>query len=252
MKPVFLSPQWSDLPQIVVFSSTRNGGVSTGHCADFNLAGHVGDHEQQVAKNREILQRSLPGQPELQWLDQIHGTDVLHISQATEPLVADGLITQTAGIACCVMTADCLPVVLASEIGHEVAAVHAGWRGLAAGIVEQAVNEMDTASENIRAWLGPAINLCHFEVGEDVRDAFLASAVDSGSERLLRQCFQGGAKPEKFMADLRQLAKVRLAALGIKRVDDSALCSYCDSDRFFSYRRESQTGRNVTGIYLRP
>ena len=149
------------------------------------------------------------------------------------------------------MTADCLPVFLASERGDEVALVHAGWRGLAAGIVEQALATMRSPANGLRAWLGPAIASCHFEVGGEVRDAFLTGVCSSQIDNAeLAACFQAASAPEKYLADLYALARLQLNALGVQAVTGGDCCSYCDSRQFYSYRRDGRTGRNLNVIYL--
>ena len=248
MIPELIAPDWADLPNVRVFCSTREGGVSQPPYNSFNVAEHVGDDHVAVQKNRELLRSLLPGAPALQWLDQVHGREVLVVTDAAStrnPLTADGLVSRSQGLACCVMTADCLPVVLVSEDQGEVAVAHAGWRGLASGVLEQTISKMKTSPENIRAWLGPAIGPCHFEVGEDVRQAFLTNSL-AGAE----SCFAATAQKGKYMADLNALARLRLTAAGVPRVDACGRCSYCESAYFYSYRRDQQTGRNVTGVYL--
>ena len=245
MKPGFIGPDWSDLPAVRVFCSTRIGGASVSPFDEFNLATHVGDDLTVVQSNRDQLRKALPGEPELQWLNQIHGQDVVEVTKAGDIITADGLITRSPGVACCVLTADCLPVVLASEEQSEVAVVHAGWRGLAGGILEQAISKMETRPECIRVWLGPAIGPCHFEVGEDVRQAFMSAAIPGFAD-----CFSATSTEGKYMADLVCLARLKLASAGVRSVDACGACSYCDAERFYSYRREPITGRNVTGVYL--
>lgn len=245
MKANFLAPDWPDLPNVRAFCSTRRGGVSLPPYDGFNLAEHVGDDRAAVEKNRQLLRTLLPGEPALQWLNQVHGTEVVEVAEPSGLLTGDGLVTSECGLACCVMTADCLPVVLASEDQSEVAVAHAGWRGLAGGILERAVSSMKTPAGELRAWLGPAIGPCHFEVGEDVRQAFLALPLGGAEE-----CFRAGDGEGKYMADLNALARLQLLAAGLPRIDACNICSYCEADSFYSYRRDRQTGRNATGIYL--
>lgn len=249
MKSVLLQPDWADLRHVEVFCSTRQGGASNTPYDSFNLALHVGDDEVLVEKNRSSLRNTLPDAPELQWLNQVHGTEVVKIESCSAPITADGLITSTAGLACCVLTADCLPIVLASESEPEVAVLHAGWRGLAAGILEQAISKMVAPAADLRAWLGPAIGPCHFEVGDDVRSAFQSSQLLSQS--VVEAAFAPQPNSGKFMADLCALARSKLAALGVPRIDSCDICSHCAKEDFYSYRRETPTGRNVTGVYLR-
>ena len=251
MKPQLLTPNWSDLPHVEVFSSTREGGTSEGSFASFNLATHVDDDEELVLRNRALLRKALSGEPDLQWLEQVHGTKVTTVdgeSFSELPLTADGVVTSAPSIVCCVLTADCLPVILVSETRREVAAVHAGWRGLAAGIVEQAISKMATPGNELRAWLGPCIGPCHFEVGAEVREAFFNSSPDIECD----SCFTPASESGKFMADLAGLARLKLEAAGLKRIDSCDVCSHCDTRRCYSYRREARTGRNATGVYLLP
>jgi len=252
-----LSPDWPDLPAVRAFTFTREGGVSQPPYTSLNLAQHVDDEDEAVASNRDRVAAWLPGAPRLQWLQQVHGDNVVTLPDigtvSATPITADGLIACAPGVACCVLTADCLPVFLASGQGDEVALVHAGWRGLAACIVERAVADMKVSPDNLRAWLGPAIAACHFEVGSEVREAFLAGAKSDGianSRELVAACFQATAKPDKFMADLYGLARLKLTALGVMSVSGGEHCTYCDDARFYSYRRDGRTGRNLSIIYL--
>jgi YfiH family protein len=250
-----LSPDWPDLPGVQAFTFTRGGGVSQGPYASLNLAFHVDDAEAAVAANRVTVEAWLPGAPNLQWLQQVHGTRVIDLPDVAAvtraPIEADGLITSAPGIACCVMTADCLPVFLASARGDEVALVHAGWRGLAGGIIERAIAGMKTPPDNVRVWLGPAIAACHFEVGTEVREAIVASTeLVADSRQALLDCFQPAQTPDKFMADLYAIARHKLMGLGVTQVSGGEYCSYCDAQQFFSYRRDGRTGRNLSVIYL--
>lgn len=241
-----LQPDWPDLPTVQAFVSCRTGGVSEAGFASLNLAEHVGDQPRAVANNRQRLAQILPGQPALQWLDQVHGSDVLLLDAPGPVRKADGAITRVPGLACCVMTADCLPVFLASVSRPEVGLVHGGWRGLAAGILEQAVAGLISRPEDMRAWLGPAIGPCHFEVGAEVRSALLQGN-NSGE---LEACFTQAAADSKFMADLYGIARCKLAALGVKQVSGGEHCTFCEPENFYSYRRDGRTGRNLNVIYL--
>lgn len=245
---VSLAPRWPDLPRVRAFVLTRSGGVSAPPYASLNLAQHVDDDAAAVLANREAVAAWLPGEPRMQWLNQVHGTQVLDLT-GEEPdtgaaMEADGLVTRVPGLACCVLTADCLPIFLVSEQSDEVALVHAGWRGLAGGIVERAIARMKTSPGQVRAWFGPAIAACHFEVGDEVRAAFLAS--NAG----LADCFHEASAPGKYMANLYAIAEHKLLALGVSAVSGGEHCSYCDRDRFYSYRRDGRTGRNLSIIYL--
>lgn len=241
-----LQPDWPDLPAVKAFVSCRTGGVSEAEFASLNPAAHVGDQPRAVAENRQRLAQILPGEPALQWLHQVHGKEVLILDAPGPVREADGAITRVPGLACCVMTADCLPVFLASVSRPEVGLVHGGWRGLAAGILEQAVAGFASRPEDIRAWLGPAIGPCHFEVGAEVKAAFL-----QGNEpEELETCFSKATAESKFMADLYGIARFKLAALGIHQVSGGGHCSFCEPGNFYSYRRDGRTGRNLNVIYL--
>ncbi|MEE3142953.1 MAG: peptidoglycan editing factor PgeF, partial [Pseudomonadota bacterium] len=178
-------------------------------------------------------------------LNQVHGAAVADIREPGEPLSVDGLITRTEHVACCVLTADCLPVFLASNRGDEVAIAHAGWRGIAAGVIENTVHRMRSSIAELVAWLGPAIGSCHFEVGEEVR----AQVIDS-EEGPLANCFVATGNEKKYMADLSRIAMVKLQKLGITNIYVDNTCTYCDADRFFSFRRDGKTGRMACLIYI--
>lgn len=243
-----LAPEWHDLPAIKAFTLSRKGGVSKAPFDSLNPATHVGDDPGDVAVNRSLLQTLLPDALQWQWLEQVHGTSVITASEAIDPVQADGIITMQPGLACCVLTADCLPIFLASETMDEVALLHGGWRGLAADIIAAALARMKTSPARLRAWLGPAIGPCHFEVGADVCAAFTGgdSAIDFSS------AFTPAPTQGKFMADLYQLARLQLQAQGVTAVSGGEHCSYCDSEQFYSYRRDGRTGRNLSVIYLQP
>lgn len=243
-----LAPQWADLPAVKAFTLSRQGGMSQAPFDSLNPASHVGDDPAAVQANRELLKSLLPDALQWQWLEQVHGSTVIATHQSGDAVQADGLVTMQPGLACCVLTADCLPIFLASEAMDEVAILHGGWRGLAAGIVASGLAEMRTPPSRLRAWLGPAIGPCHFEVGEDVRDAF----VNSQSDIDFSSAFAAAPDAGKYMADLYQLARLQLQAQGVGAVSGGDHCSYCDSEEFYSYRRDGRTGRNLNVIYLRP
>lgn len=229
-------PDWPAPPGVRAAVTTRAGGVSRGPYASLNLAAHVGDDPAAVAENRSRLARALalPGEP--RWLTQVHGTAVA-LCEADEPAPrADAAVARRAGEVCVVMVADCLPILLASRGGEAVAAVHAGWRGLAAGIVERSVEALSVAPEALLAWLGPCIGPAAFEVGEEVRAAFLAA--DPAARRHFALNSRG-----RWWADLEGLARDRLAAAGVREVHGGGWCTFSDPERFFSYRRDGATGR---------
>ena len=224
--------------------TTRNGGVSRGPYHSLNLGDHVGDDAHCVAQNRALLVSvlNLPSAP--LWLNQVHGTEITRLpNNGTGPPPADGGITLEAGQVCAVMTADCLPVLLCDQAGTVVAAAHAGWRGLAAGVIENAVNAMAVAPECLMAWLGPAIGPQAFEVGADVVDTFVEQ--HNEAQRAFRQVSQ-----QHWLADIYELARLRLQTIGIGQIHGGGYCTYSDSERFFSYRRDKITGRMAALIWL--
>ena len=234
-------PNWNVPGHVKAISSTRDGGISLPPYDGLNLGMHVGDDAQVVQTNRNIFNRlnHLPANPV--WLDQTHSTAVARLCAPTDEVVdADGSITSEKEVVCCIMTADCLPILLTDIEGSQVAAVHAGWRGLANGIVENAVKQFD---KPVVAWLGPAIGANAFEVGEDVFDAFFSH--DPIAEMAFH-CKGDG----KYLADMSLLATQRLKAAGVKNVADSGLCTYSDPKRFYSYRRQGVTGRQATFIWI--
>ncbi len=239
-------PEWDVPGNVMALVSLREGGVSVPPYDSMNLADHVGDAAAAVSANRERLTRQLPDVGSLQWLRQVHSARVERLVSAGDPLEADGLISRVPGVACCVLTADCLPVFLCAADGAEVGLLHAGWRGLSAGIVERGVAAMSTPPDRIRAWLGPAIGPCHFEIGEEVRAVLL-----HGDDSLPDACWRSAPEPGKFFTDLYAIARHKLKKLGVSEVTGGEACTYCDSQRFFSYRRDGETGRIVNLIYLR-
>ncbi|CAM5327352.1 peptidoglycan editing factor PgeF [Thauera mechernichensis] len=240
--PGLLCPDWALPKGVGALLTTCEGGVSAGDFASFNLGAHVGDDPAAVASNRARLRAHLPSEPA--WLDQVHGCTVVNAESVTGHVRADAAVSRTPGRVCAVMTADCLPVLLCDDDATVVAAVHAGWRGLAAGIVEATVAHMAVAPSSLRAWLGPAIGPGAFEVGDDVRCAL----ADSDEEAA--QAFVAGAAPGKWMADLFMLARLRLRRLGVERVDGGGACTYSSPRQFYSYRRDARTGRFASLVWL--
>lgn len=254
---VVTGPDW---PGASYFCSTRLGGVSDEPWSSLNLGLHVGDNPAHVAQNR---QRILPVGRPVCWLNQVHGTDVhdadtnrpVHenSSKDTEPadmaVQADALVSASAGHVLAIMTADCLPVVLGSTDGKVIGVAHAGWRGLAAGVLENTLAALRVKhpgpAPQWRAWIGPGIGPSHFEVGDDVRHAFVRTDPDASG------FFQTGQQG-RWLANLAGLARHRLHKCGVTQVDASALCTYSRSDLFYSYRRDGVTGRMVTLAWLDP
>ena len=235
-------PNWPAPKNVKAFASTRVGGFSTAPYQGLNLGAHVGDDLSIVEKNRDWLaqEAKMPSAPI--WLNQTHSTVVAQVSDPiTQVLDADGVFTSASQVVCSAMTADCLPVLLTNTQGTQVAAVHAGWRGLANGIVE---NALELFSGEVMAWLGPAIGPQAFEVGEDVLQAF----VDFDSQA--HQAFTPRDVEGKWLADMSKLATQRLNKLGIAQVFDSGLCTFQHKEDFYSYRRDGVTGRQATFIWI--
>ncbi len=237
----WIIPDWPAPSWIKAVSTTRVGGVSAGVYASLNLAEHVADDPLAVLENRRRLREQLALPTEPVWLQQVHGCGIVD-ADATAPLTeGDGATSRTPGHVCVVMTADCLPVLLCDRVGTRVAAVHAGWRGLATGVIEAAVAALGVPGNSVLAWLGPAIGPQAFEVGADVRAAFVAhnpAAADAFT-----------AQGERWQADLYRLAHQRLAAAGITEIYGGGLCTCTDAARFYSYRREGVTGRMASLIW---
>lgn len=243
IEPEFIFPDWPAPATIHAVVTTRIGGSSTKPYDSFNLALHVGDNPQAVATNRAQLRAALKFPTEPLWLKQVHGVTVVDAAaNKTEP-EADGSFATRHGVVCAVLTADCLPVLLCNRSGTKVAVLHAGWRGLAEGIIEAGVAALAEPGDTLLAWLGPAIGPEAFEVGAEVRAAFVAH--DSAAANAFR------ARPGgKYLADIYQLARQRLAALGITAVYGGGLCTVGDGARFYSYRRDGVTGRMVSLIWI--
>lgn len=240
--PEFILPDWPAPARVRALQTTRRGGVSLPPYDGFNLGSHVGDRPEAVAANRSCLAEHLPASP--CWLEQVHGTRVLALPPAgAGPWEADAAFTRQGRVVCAVMTADCLPVLLCDRQGTVVAAAHAGWRGLLAGILEQTVGALGVPGSQLLAWLGPAIGAGAFEVGEEVRAVFVAR--DAAAALHFRPG-NGG----RYWADLGGLARQRLAACGVGAIHGGQWCTWSDASRFFSYRREGQTGRMASLIWL--
>jgi YfiH family protein len=241
----WIEPDWPAPARVRAVCTTRAGGVSGGPYASFNLADHVGDDPACVARNRARLRDRLGLPQEPLWLRQVHGCGLARGGVDPAGCEADAGMAVGAGIVCAVLTADCLPVLLCDRVGTRVAAVHAGWRGLAAGVIEVTVAGMGAAPADVLAWLGPAIGPDAFEVGAEVRAAFVAR--DAAAADAFRPS-PGG----RWLADLYLLARRRLDALGVGRVWGGGLCTVTDARRFFSYRHDGVTGRMASLIWLAP
>lgn len=242
----FIRPDWPKLPGVQALSTTRAGGSSAAPFTSLNLGAHVGDVPAAVQANREQLRIAASLSAEPTWLSQVHGTAVADLDAigSNDNIVADAAVAALSGRVCVVMTADCLPLLLAAADGSAVAAIHAGWRGLAAGVVEagvQALRGKASSGVAVQAWLGPAIGLAHFEVGEEVRAAFMQK------DPAAAQAFTPNASG-RWQCDLYGLARQRLRGQGITAISGGNHCTYADARRFYSHRRDVQhEGRAGTG-----
>ena len=254
----WIVPQWPAPPHILALSTKRFGGISEQPYSSFNLASHVGDDPLAVTQNRERLQSQLPTGVSVQWLNQVHGTGVIEatpvsaLADSHPAPEADACWTTSTGVACAVLTADCLPILLCDRKGRYVAAVHAGWRGLLVGVLEATIAASPVASSAMMAWLGPCIGEQAFEVGEEVRDAFLAEARTFGGMDAASGCFVPAARPGYWLANLGDLATQKLHFLGIGDTYSENSCTFSDNCSYFSYRREGKTGRMASLILINP
>jgi polyphenol oxidase len=234
-------PDWAAPAGVRALVTTRHGGVSPAPWGSLNLGDHVGDAPDRVAANRAALRMHLPAEPV--WLRQVHGTRCVDAAQADADVEADAACTRRRGVVCAVLTADCLPVLLCDDSGRAAGIAHAGWRGLAGGVVEATVAAMAVPGERLLAWLGPAIGPQAFEVGPEVRAAFMAR--DAAAAAAFRAGREG-----RWWCDIYQLARQRLEALGVRRITGAEFCTVRDGERFFSYRRDGVTGRMASLIWL--
>ncbi|MFZ7135618.1 peptidoglycan editing factor PgeF [Avibacterium avium] len=240
-----LKPNWAAPANIHAFTTLRQGGVSQAPYDSFNLGDHVGDDKNSVKTNRTLLveQFYLPQFP--LFLNQTHSTRVIHLPYDGNNLDADAVYTNQPNQVCLVMTADCLPVLFTNQQGTEVAAAHAGWRGLCDGVLEQTVQQFQAEPQEIIAWLGPAIGPKSFQVGEDVRQQFIAQDPNAAQAFVPDPIEQG-----KYLADLYHIARLRLNKLGISQISGGEHCTYLEKTAFFSYRRDKQTGRMASLIWF--
>ena len=239
--PEWIVPQWPAPPRVRAFVTTRHGGVSEGAFASLNLGIRGGDDPARVAENRRRVRAHLPAEPA--WLLQVHGTSVVDAAARDPSHPADAAVARAAGAVCAVLVADCLPVLLCDERGARVAAAHAGWRGLAAGVHENTVAAMGADPGRLIAWMGPAIGPRAFEVGPEVREAFVAGDPGAG------EAF-AAHRPGKYLADLYALARRRLERAGVARVHGGGFCTHSETHRFFSHRRGKESGRMGAFIWI--
>jgi YfiH family protein len=236
----WLTPDWPAPASVRACVTTREGGVSEAPFDSLNLGDHVDDRPEAVAENRRRLTDHFSIQPA--WLQQVHGITVVHADPGIVA-TADASWTATPGIACAAMTADCLPALFCNLAGTRVAAAHAGWRGLAAGVLEATLDSLDVPADEVLVWLGPAIGPKAFEVGPEVREVFINQLPEAA------EAFVPSNNAGKFMADIYLLARLRLAERGVTAVYGGGFCTVTDP-RFFSYRRASRTGRFASLVWL--
>ncbi|MFZ3041923.1 MAG: peptidoglycan editing factor PgeF [Thiobacillus sp.] len=234
-------PDWPAPAQVKCLMTTRAGGVSQAPWGSLNLGDHVGDDPAHVAANRARLRRQLPAEPG--WLRQVHSARVVELGGEPNP-EADAALTRQSAQVCAVLTADCLPVLLCDRAGSVVAAAHAGWRGLADGVLEATVAAMQVPPEGILAWMGAAIGPQAFEVGDEVRQAFVAQHAEASV------AFVPQPMPGKWLADIYQLARIRLKHAGVQAIYGGGRCTFNEGDSFYSYRRDGVTGRMAALIWL--
>ena len=237
----WIQPDWPAPANVRALVTTRAGGVSAGPYASLNLATHVGDDPAAVAENRRRLRTRLPAEP--RWLTQVHGTRVVDAAGAAPGVEADAAFARARRTVCAVQTADCLPLLLCDANGSVVAVAHAGWRGLAGGVIEATVRAMDVPPGQILAWLGPAIGPQAFEVGPEVREVYLAHAPEAAAAFVARE-------NGKWLADLYRLAGQRLNAAGVACVFGGGFCTYREAAHFYSFRRDKATGRMAALIWM--
>lgn len=239
----WLVPDWPAPANVHAVSTTRRGGVSRAPYDSMNPAGHVGDDEAAVAANRQQLLEALALPAGPVWLRQVHGTGVVDAAAAGPEPVADAAVSRQQGVVCAVLTADCLPLLLCDRAGTVVAVAHAGWRGLAAGVIERTVAAMGVPPRQVLAWLGPAIGPAAYRVGEEVREVF--TGYDPQAVAAFVPAADGG-----WYADLYRLARQRLATSGVSAVSGGDRCTFTETRDFYSYRRDGVTGRMASLIWL--
>lgn len=277
--PVLIRPDWPAPAAVNALVTTREGGASSGPWKGLNLGDHVGDDPEAVRANRAALQRALPRGTAIQWLRQVHGTTVVKAARSGAAPEGDACWTDESGIACAVLTADCLPVLFCDRAASVVAAAHAGWRGLCGGVLEATVTALPVDPGELLAWLGPAIGPTAFEVGPEVRDVFvggaLAAATAAGAARAtaadataplataaftaaatspvvdVEAAFAPSPRPGHYLLDLYALARIRLREAGVGAVHGGGFCTLRDARRFYSYRRDGTTGRLASLIQIR-
>ncbi|WP_289244575.1 peptidoglycan editing factor PgeF [Methylophaga sp. UBA678] len=239
----FVTPDWTMPDHIQAYTTTRKGGVSPPPYDSLNLAEHVNDTHENVEKNRQLLASALTLPASPLWLQQTHSTKVINSQDWYEGIEADAIYCNQNDHVCAIMTADCLPLLISNEAGTEIAAIHAGWRGLADSIIETTISRFQDSTDKLHVWLGPAIGPEKFEVGQDVFEAFINHSDTA------QVAFQQ-TDNSHYLADIYQLARLRLRQLGITQMSGGDACTVTETSRFFSYRRDGETGRIVSLIWI--
>jgi polyphenol oxidase len=241
----FIYPDWPAPAQVKALTTTRNGGFSVGPYASFNLSNLVGDEPGSVKHNRALLKDVLQLPAEPLWLTQVHGNRVIDAFDAGPGEEADGCVTGTGGVVCAVLSADCLPVFLCDRRSTRIGILHAGWRGLANGIIEEGLRSIKLPPVNLLAWLGPTIGPSAYEVGDEVRKTFV------GQDRDFSECFTGVPhRPGRWLADLYGIARRKLRAQGVDTIYGGLRCTLRENNLFFSHRRDGNCGRMASLIWL--
>ena len=244
-KPNFIIPKWPAPANVHALQTNRHVGCSHTPYDRFNLGNHVGDNPIHVAQNRQALSQFLPSEPV--WLNQVHGINVLNLDEIVAAQTdcitnADASYATHKNVVCVTMTADCLPILACDKAGTLVASIHAGWRSLCDGVIEATISKLNAKPENLMAWFGPAIGPNAFEVGAEVREQFIAQ--DNQAEAAFKK------SGEKYFGDLYQIATQRLNNLGVTQIYGGDRCTFTEKDQFFSFRRDGDTGRMATLIWL--
>lgn len=239
----FITPNWSAPTNIKCVTTTRKGGFSINEYRSLNLGGHVKDSIDLVNQNRQLLQQQLQLPREPVWLNQVHGAKVLELNNSIKFQTADAAFANESGVVCAVLTADCLPVVFCDQQGQYIAVAHAGWRGLVNGVLENTLQTIPVANEELLCWLGPAIGPKAFEVGKEVVDDFI------NKDGMHENAFQN-RNNEKYLANIYQLAKNVLTKNGVLKIYGGDHCTYTESEKFYSYRRDGETGRMATLVWM--
>jgi polyphenol oxidase len=237
-----IQPEWAAPPGVRCAFTLRTGGVSEAPYDSLNVGAHVGDVEAAVEENRRRVRERLGLPAEPVWLQQVHGVGVADLDDAGALTRADAVVTRVRGRVCVIQVADCMPVLFAARDGSAVGAAHSGWRGLAGGVLEETVRHLGVPAAQLVVWLGPTISQEHFEVGDEVRAAFVLHDPNAAS------AFEANARG-RWQCDLYSLARRRLEALGVREVSGGGWCTYADAARFFSYRRDGQCGRMAALIW---